>query len=160
MRHIDFYAISRMWPDIRGQKHEKEIDWVPTEPRQPELGSSPTVSLHSDLMAQLATALLCGRRAGLCTLILTSQENASSSCAKTKRLNARAICRKAEYQWPSFGKDRTRGRHCFHRFVGRSSHFTEHHLRFFDSGRIGHSTGKGVECTDQEAESEYPELQK
>lgn len=60
------------------------------------------------------------------------------------RLNARAICRKAKYQCPPFGKDRTRGRHCFHRFVGRSSHFTEHHSGLFDSWRIGHSTGKGA----------------
>ena len=55
-----------------------------TEPWQPKLGPPPIASLHSDLMAQLATALLCGRRAGLCTLTLTLQENASSSCAKPK----------------------------------------------------------------------------
>ena len=32
----------------------------------------------------------------------------------------------------------------FYRFVGRSSHFTEHHSGLFDSWRIGHSTGKGA----------------
>lgn len=31
-----------------------------------------------------------------------------------------------------------------YRFVGRSSHFTEHHSGLFDSWRIGHSTGKGA----------------
>ena len=33
-------------------------------------------------------------------------------------------------------------------------------LDFLILGVIGHSTGKGVECADQEAESEYPEFQK
>ena len=79
---------------------------------------------------------------------------------KTKGLTQEQFAVKLNISDRHLGKDRTRGRHCFHRFVGRSSHFTEHHLRFFDSGRIGHSTGKGVECADQEAESEYPELQK
>lgn len=68
----------------RTKKHEKEIDRVQTEPRQPKLGPPPTASLHSDLVAQLATALLCGRRAGLCTLILTPPANVSSTCARSK----------------------------------------------------------------------------
>ena len=34
----------------------------------------------------------------------------------------------------TLGKNRARGRHCIHRFVGRSSHFTEHHLRFLILG--------------------------
>ena len=44
----------------------------------------PNVCLFSGPVVWRLAALLCGRRAGLCTLILTSQENASSSCAKPK----------------------------------------------------------------------------
>lgn len=79
---------------------------------------------------------------------------------KTKGLTQEQFAIKLNISDRHLGKIERGEGHCFHRFVGRSSHFTEHHLRFFDSGRIGHSTGKGVECADQEAESEYPEFQK
>ena len=53
----------------RKKNYEKENHRVQTKSRQTEPDPT-TVSLRSDLVAQLVAAHLFGRKAGLCTLIL------------------------------------------------------------------------------------------
>lgn len=63
--HRAFLRSARLPPlKAKGQKHEKENHRVQTESRQAE-SDPPTVSLRSDLVAQLVAAYLLGRRAGI-----------------------------------------------------------------------------------------------
>lgn len=63
--HRAFLRSARLPPlKTKGHKHEKENHRVQTESRQAE-SDPPTVSLRSDLVAQLVAAYLLGRRAGI-----------------------------------------------------------------------------------------------
>lgn len=62
---LRFLRSARLPPlKTKGQKHEKENHRVQTKSRQTE-SDPPTVSLRSDLVAQLVAAYLLGRRAGI-----------------------------------------------------------------------------------------------